>query len=128
MHFVIKLLVLALSTCVAVAASAQNAQPPAVQTTTQPPGTKTETQAAGNQSGTAEKNDNCQALMNSAQIKVLSDDQKAALAMCVSEQNFRSNGEIAKAIQNPIHDLTLGPGPNNDIVGRNSWIRGRLGF
>lgn len=136
MHFAIKVVVLTLSTCIAVHASAQNAQLPAVQTPAQQPSAKAETQPAAkaetqpgvNQSGTADKNDNCQSIMNLAQIKVLSDDQKASLARCVSERGFSGNGEIAKAVQNAVGDITHGPGPNNDIVGRKGWLRSRLGF
>jgi hypothetical protein len=60
--------------------------------------------------------------MGSAQLKVLSDDEKATSAKCVSEHDFR--GEVSNAVR----DITHGPGPNNDIVGRKGWLRSRLGF
>jgi hypothetical protein len=128
MHFVIKLLVFALPMYITLPASAQKVQPRAAQATIQAPGDKAEAPPAADQAGAADKNDNCQSLMYSAQVKVLSDDQKASLAKCVSEQGFGGNGFTAKFIESPMHDLTHGPGPNNDIVGRHGWVRSRLGF
>jgi hypothetical protein len=116
-HRVIKLLALAISTCIAVRASAQNTPPPVAQTATQPPVA---------QIAPANKSDDCQSLMSSAQLKVLSDDEKASFAKCVSEHDF--GGEVSHAVRNSVQDLTHGPGPNNDIVGRSGWVRSRLGF
>jgi hypothetical protein len=38
------------------------------------------------------------------------------------------NNEGVKAVTNAVKDVTQGPGPNNDAVGRNGWLRSRLGF
>lgn len=41
---------------------------------------------------------------------------------------FGPNGEIIKAARNAVHDITHGPGEDNDLVGRHGWLRSRLGF
>lgn len=41
---------------------------------------------------------------------------------------FGPNGEIVKAINTITNDLTHGPGPNNDLVGENGWLRRTFGF
>lgn len=122
MRRAIKLLALAISTCVAVRAGAQNTQPSAAQIATQ----SSAAQPPVAQTAPADKGDNCQSLMGSAQLKVLSDEEKTRLAKCVSEHGFE--GQVNHAVSNAINDVTHGPGPNNDIVGRNGWLRGRLGF
>jgi hypothetical protein len=41
----------------------------------------------------------------------------------------RSAQELPAPTQNNIvHDLTHGPGANNDLVGNQGWLRKRLGF
>lgn len=76
-----------------------------------------------------------------AQRHALSDSVKAAAraaAACPSVDpdmkvlfggiEFGKNNEFVKAIANAIHDITKGPGPNNDIAGRHGWLRSRLGI
>lgn len=41
---------------------------------------------------------------------------------------FGPNGEIMKAGRVIMNDVVQGPGPNNDIVGQNGWLRRTFGF
>lgn len=41
---------------------------------------------------------------------------------------FGENNEVRKAAKNVLSDIQNGTGPNNDIVGKNGWLRQRLGF
>lgn len=41
---------------------------------------------------------------------------------------FGPNGEIMRALNNMRNDVIYGPSDSNDLVGRDGWLRRRLGF
>ncbi|WFU54643.1 hypothetical protein QA639_34415 [Bradyrhizobium pachyrhizi] len=55
-----------------------------------------------------------------------SDNSKATNQVLIIQQSAQSLTPKAKA--DVFHDLTTGPGANNDLVGQSGWIRSRLGF
>lgn len=55
-----------------------------------------------------------------------SDNNKATNQVLIIQQSVRNLDAAAK--ENIYRDLTRGPGSNNDLVGRDGWVRKRLGF
>lgn len=73
--------------------------------------------------------DPCVEIQKKAQQGTLSDDEKVILRNCVLNiPDIGPNNELRKALSNAKKDLIKGPGPNNDLVGKEGWIRKRLGF
>lgn len=54
------------------------------------------------------------------------DSNKATNQILIIQQSAKQLSSESKA--NVLHDLTRGPGANNDLIGSSRWLRGRLGF
>lgn len=83
----------------------------------------------GNAIGADLPDTTCVDIEKKAQEGPLTEDEKIIFRACVLNGTSAGiNTEVLKAISNASSDLTKGPGPNNDLVGREGWLRSRIGF
>jgi len=73
--------------------------------------------------------DTCSEIQKKAQQGPLTDEEKRTLRNCVLNGSATGpNNEVVKDISNAHKAIMNGPGPNNDLVGKEGWIRKSLGF
>ena len=84
---------------------------------------------SSNAAGDDSSSTTCAKLEKRAQEGPLDENEKIIFHACVQKgAPVSNNKEVLKAISNARNDVTKGPGPNNDLVGRKGWLRSRLGF
>lgn len=74
--------------------------------------------------------DSCKSLIEAAQLRTLNNEERVMLANCINGTTPPTGiiGGNNSEIRSITGDLLHGPGANNDIVGRNGWLRKRLGL